>query len=141
MVDQPGERDPKMTEEKLLASRSRGGVVVNACPLDARAITFGGGIVDGKDQLFAGATQEQRFDHAAETASGHDRRASADGPKDVVKATEVGSDAGGSEPGGDGAPALGQQHAQQQQGQAQGRALVQEGTPSGEPGGQKGGQV
>src|SRR5262249_14422731 len=54
---------------------------------------------------------------------------------------EVGGDAGGAEPAGDGAPAPGEQGAAEQPEQARGGAAVEGAAEQGEPGGQGGGQV
>jgi hypothetical protein len=103
-----------MSKSATIAFSVRTGVVVNAGALDAGPITLRGGIVDGEDQLVAGEPQHQRLDGVAEQARGRERRAASDGPENVVKAAELVGDAGGSEPGGDGAPALGQEGPQKQ---------------------------
>ena len=112
-----------------------GGYVRNAWYVAAWADSL------GEEQVVSGAAQQQRLDDAAEQARGRERRPAPDGPEDVVRATEVVGDAGGTEPGSDGAPALGQQGSQKQQRQAQGGALVQGRTASSETGRQKGGHV
>jgi len=93
---------------------SGGGVVVNAGALDAGPITLRGGIVDGEDQLVAGEAQHQRLDGVARTSPRPRKTRVVRRPENVVKAAELVGDAGGSEPGGDGAPAFGQEGPQKQ---------------------------
>src|SRR5206468_1692618 len=50
MPSQPGQADPNMAIDELLAGRTRRGVVVNAGTLHARAVACRGRVVDGEPQ-------------------------------------------------------------------------------------------
>src|SRR5204862_6116696 len=139
-VGVPGQRrqaDPDVAVDMLLAGGPGAGGVVDAGGLDPGAVAGGGGVVDGHPQP-PGA--EQRLDRL-QGADGHGVGLPADRTDGDVALAVVALDAGGAEPGGDGAAAPGEEDAGQQQRQANGRALVQPVGQGKEGAGQKQGQV
>src|ERR1700722_17288703 len=102
MYGQPGQSNPDMAVEELLAGRSGSGVVVHAGTLDMGTIPFRRGIVDGEDEAVAGESQHECLDDEAEKATGHGGRSTPNSPEDIVKAPEVHGDARGTEPRGEG---------------------------------------
>ena len=78
VANQPGQRDPDVAVDELLAGRSRRGVVMDAGPLHLGSVACGWGVVDGKEQVVAGKTTHQRLEDEpgadAEPGVGHDVR-------------------------------------------------------------------
>ena len=140
MVGQPGQSDPDVAVEKLLACWSGMGVVVNAGALDAGTIASGGRIIDGEQEVVAGSLSHERLESAAEQAAGQVGGASSGGPEGVVGRSEVGSDGGGTEPAGDGASPLGEEGSEEESEQSWGGASVEGGAEVSKAGGQQGGQ-
>ena len=54
MVDDPAEGHPAVAVEELRAGRARRGVVVDAGPLDLRAVPLGRRVVEGEDEPVPG---------------------------------------------------------------------------------------
>jgi hypothetical protein len=137
VLRQGGEGDPDVAVDVFLAGGTGAGVVVDATAFDMRAVARGGGVVDGQTQA---SLPEQGFD-GQEGGGGHVVGVASDGADGDVTPAEVGGDAGGAEPGGDGASPLGEEDAEQQQRHAGGGALVEPVGQGVEGGGQEGGQV
>src|SRR5271168_2024895 len=103
MVPQPGQRDPDVPIEELLARGTGSRVVVNPRSLDAGTIPFGGRVIDGEEQVVAGNAKDERLEGNPQETRGHGLRAATDSPKDIVAAAEVPGDPSRTEPRGDGA--------------------------------------
>src|SRR5437660_1777579 len=54
MANDPGGGDPDVAVEELVSSRTWGGVVVDAGPLDAGSVALGGRVVQGQQPVWAG---------------------------------------------------------------------------------------
>ena len=54
MMNQPGQGDPEVAVDELLAGRAGRGVVMDAGALDPGSVTRGRGVVDGEEPAFAG---------------------------------------------------------------------------------------
>src|SRR5262249_47483306 len=120
----PGQGDPDVAVEEALVGRPRGGVVVVAGPLNLGAVALGRRVVQREQQRPRGGQGEHG---ALEEQAGREGGDAAQRREEVGVAGEAAADAGGAEPGGDGAPPPGEQGAGEQDGQAPGGALVQEG--------------
>src|SRR5258708_4197325 len=112
MLDDPGERHPDVTVDIALVGGAGRGVVMEAGAFDARAVALGGRIVQGEQPAWPGV------DGTAEVAEPDGGEginlAAADGSQQGVGAAEVVGNAPGPEPGGGGAPAVGQEEADEQ---------------------------
>jgi hypothetical protein len=111
--------------------------MVDAAALDHGAVPRGVGVVDGEQESLP---LQQGLD-GQDGTDGDVLGRSADGADSDVALAELGGDAGGAEPRGDGAATGAEEDAQQQQGQAGGTAAVE---PVGEVAkgvGHRGGEV
>src|SRR4029077_6175582 len=99
VTDQPGEYDPEVAVDELLAGRAGRGVVVDAGALDVAAVAGRGRVVEGEEQMTAGGRTHQRQQRDAEQAAGQGGGASSGGPQGVVGGPEGVGDSGGAEPG------------------------------------------
>ena len=129
VADDPGQGDPDVAVEELLVGRPRGGVVVDAGPLDVRAVALGRGVVQRRT---AAARPGRGRPGRGGAAGGEPVGVAAQGGEEVVVGGEAGADAGGAEPAGDGAAALGEEGAEEQDGEAPGEALVEAGGQAGD---------
>jgi hypothetical protein len=121
VLGQSGQGDPDRAVNELLPGGTGAGVVVDATAFDFGAVARRGGIVDGHGQAPA---PEQRLD-GEQGAAGQVAGPLTDGADGGVGGAEGVGDAGGAEPGSDGAAALGEEDADQQEGQAGGAAPVE----------------
>src|SRR5258708_2461477 len=108
MLGQGGQDDPDVTVEMLLARGPRAGMVVDASALDPGAIAFSGGVVDADHQTLG---LEQRTDNIDNDRDGHVVDLSANSANRAVALAEVVGNAGGAEPGSDGAAVSGEENA------------------------------
>src|SRR5262249_4239602 len=115
---QPGEGDPDVAVDELLAGRGGGGGVVDAGALRTRPGAGRRRVVDAEQQPVAFGLRQQRPAGPAQQPRGAAVGAAAGGPEGVVGGAELVGDAGGAEPGGDGAAAAGEEGAEQEGEQA-----------------------
>ncbi len=112
MLGQASQQHPQVAIDILLAGGSRRGVVVQSDPLDLPTVAGRRRVADGQYQA---AVADQAGPSDQPGVDGQQLGAASDGIDGVVGGSEVIADADGSEPGGGGASACGQQDAQQQQ--------------------------
>ena len=70
VTGQPGQRDPEVAVDELLAGRPGRRVVMDAGALDVAAVAWRGRVVEGEEQAVAGGQTHQRPQDAAEQAVG-----------------------------------------------------------------------
>src|SRR5262249_58073991 len=105
VADNPGEGAPDVAVDQLLVGRAGGRVVVDAGPLDLLAVAPGRRVVQREQQPALGGEQGHG---AAEQQGGEQFALAAQGAQEVIVGLVVVPQAGGAEPGGDGAAALGE---------------------------------
>ncbi len=113
-----------MAVQEALVGRTGRRVVVQARPLDVRAVALRRGVVQGEQQRSRGGDVAEG---GAEQQSREQVGAAGEGGEEVVLGGETGTDAGGAEPAGDGAATLGEEGPREEDAQAEGVALVQTG--------------
>jgi hypothetical protein len=104
VMDDPAEGDPTVAEEELRAGRPGCGIVMDARPLDLRAVAFRRRVIDGEDQPPAIV---DLFQDDLQEPGGNLLRLASDDIEEVIIGLEVRADPHGSPPTRYGAPSRG----------------------------------
>src|SRR3982751_7132457 len=117
VMGDPAEDDPTVAVEELRPGRPRGGVVVDAGPLDLRAVPLRRRVVDGEEEWSA------RVDAAEDAPQEHGGQIdglAADAVEEVVVGSEALAHRSGPPPTGGGAASRGHQDSRDDTGQPPG---------------------
>ena len=124
MPQDPRQRYPNVAIEVLGVGRAGRGIVMDARPLDLRAVAFGGRVVQGQQQpLAAGQLPQQQ----RKQSGSHRFGLASHGGDEVVITAEAASHGGSPQPTGHGLRLSGEQDTQQQDRQPPAAPSVQAG--------------